>query len=146
VAVDHVFNFTEIERILKSPQGPVAKDLIKRGLRVESAAKMNLQKQPKRVDTGRLRSSISTKLLTVSGDLTVRVGTAVRYAAWVHDGTGLYGPRHQYIVPVNKKVLRWKQRKASHYVKTRNGYVYTARSSGMRPNPFMKNALSAFKI
>ena len=35
-----------------------------------------------------------------------------RYLPWVNDGTGLYGPRHRRITPVNARVLHfhWKGR------------------------------------
>jgi len=81
--------------------------------------------------------------VVMSGGITlVRVGTAVLYAAWVHDGTGLYGPRHRMIVPVNKKVLRWK---AKGGAAGKNGYVFSRHSRGMKPNHFLKDALPAFK-
>lgn len=129
-----------IHALLTSPQGGTVKDLLRRGARVESAAKRNLGSGPKRVNTGLLRSSITTTLFTVNGKPIVRVGTKVKYAAYVHDGTGLWGPKHKMIVPVNKKVLRWKTKGG----KTgKGGYTFSMKSQGMRPNPFLKNALKA---
>jgi HK97 gp10 family phage protein len=132
--VTHILNAAAIQKLLNSPSGPVAKDMLKRGLRVESAAKKNLQSSPKRVNTGRLRSSIKAKLITVNGHPAVTVGTDVKYARFVHDGTGLYGPYHTRIYPKTKKALRWKGK---------SGFVFAKSTAGMRPNPFLRNALSA---
>lgn len=140
--VSHQLNTTAVAVLLSSPQGGVAKDLLKRGLRVESKAKMNLGSNPRRIDTGRLRASIRTIVIMIDGKPAVRIGTGVKYARYVHDGTGLYGPHHRYILPKNKKVLRWKVKGPKKLV-GKGGYVYAKRSSGMRPNPFLKNALSA---
>ncbi len=47
--------------LLESPSGPVARDLQRRGLRIESQAKINASGRPgPNVDTGRLRSSIGS--------------------------------------------------------------------------------------
>src|SRR6185369_1835637 len=135
--LEHKLDLNAIKAIYASPQGAAVKDLFKRGLRVESAAKKNLQEFPQRVDTGRLRSDIHTELIAVQGKYTVRVGTNVYYALFVHDGTGIYAPRHQLIRPKSKKVMRWKGN---------DGFVYAKYTRGMIPNPFLKNALPAAKL
>jgi len=145
-SVSHQLNTGVVAALLASPTGGVAKDLLKRGLRVESKAKLNLGGGagiPRRVDTGRLRASIRTIVLIIDGKPAVRIGTGLRYARWVHDGTGLYGPLHHYILPKNKKVLRWKTKGPKQL--GGGAYVFARRSSGMKPNPFLKNALSAAK-
>lgn len=143
MTITHRLDLAAIQRLLTSPQGGVYKDLLRRGLKVESAAKRNLGQDPKRIDTGRLRSSIQTAVLMRNGKPVVRVGTAVQYAIYVHEGTGLYGPKHKMIVPVNKKALRWKSR--GYGKPSKGGYTYSMKSKGMRPNPFLKRALPAFK-
>lgn len=140
--VKHQLNTGAVAALLASPQGGVAKDLLRRGLKVESKAKQNLGSNPRRIDTGRLRASIRTIMLMLGGKPAVRVGTGLDYARYVHDGTGLYGPKGAYIVPINKKILRWKAKKGKG---GKGGYVFAKRSSGMKPNPFLKNALSAAK-
>ena len=35
------------------------------------------------------------------------VEVRAKYARWVEEGTGIYGPRKQKIVPKSKKALRW---------------------------------------
>lgn len=140
-------NTEQIRQLTSSPDGAVAKALLRRGLLVETAAKRNLggtAAAPKRVDTGRLRSSISTRVTIENGKPVVSVGTNVFYARFVHDGTGIYGPRARVIRPVRKRVMRFRPkqprpgRKLGH-----GGYVYTRRVIGMRPNHFLRDALVA---
>lgn len=128
-------------RVLASPRGPVVRDLLRRGLAVESAAKRNLSGAggPKRVDTGRLRASIATVVVQRDGAPAVLVGTSVRYARWVHDGTGIYGPRRTPIRPRRAKFLRFRPKGSSRY-------VYARSVRGMKPNPFLRNALPAARV
>lgn len=123
--------------MLTSPDGAIAKDLFRRGKKVEARAKLNLQRPPQRVDTGTLRSSISTQLLTIGGKPAVRVGTNVYYALYVHDGTGIYGPKGTYITPISAKYLSWKLKNGKR--------VFALRVRGMEPNPFLKDAVMAAK-
>jgi hypothetical protein len=136
--ITHRLNQAELERLLRSPNGAVARDLLRRGLRVETQAKINLGgvDGPKRVDTGRLRASVATQLITLHGWPAVRVGTNVSYAIYVHEGTGIYGPRGAPIRPVNARVLRFVPRGQTQP-------VYAHQVRGMQPNHFLTNALRA---
>lgn len=144
VRVYHKLNTVQIDYILRSPSGPVARDLLKRGIRVQSKARRNLagsaDSGPRRIDTGLLRASIATNLGLRGSQLVMRVGTGVYYARWVHDGTGIYGPRGQKITPRTAKflVFRWK--------KMGNKLVVTKSVKGMKPNPFLKKALPAASL
>ncbi len=131
-------NTAALRALLTSQRGPVVRDLLRRGLAVESQAKRNLSGEggPKRVDTGRLRASIATTVVYRNGEPVVLIGTNVRYARWVHDGTGIYGPHHTPIRPRQAKFLRFRPRGGGRY-------VYARQVKGMRPNPFMRNALRA---
>lgn len=123
---------------MSSPTGPIAKDLFRRGKKVEAKAKANLNnRSPRRVDTGRLRSSITTQLISVSGKPAVRVGTNVIYAIFVHDGTGIYGPKGAYIYPKRKKYMSWKSKGGKR--------VFAVKTKGMKPNPFLADAVLAAK-
>jgi hypothetical protein len=146
-SVHHVVNQAQLQYIIASPTGPVAKDLLKRGKRVESRAKRNLLGvggAPRRVNTGHLRASINTNLLLRADGMAVRVGTGVHYALYVHDGTGLYGPKHTVIRPKHGKVLVFRSKiygaKKGKYASK----VVVTFVRGMKPNPFLKNALPAF--
>jgi hypothetical protein len=138
VSIEHRFDLGAVRTLVNSPRGGVAQDLLRRGLLVETQAKRNLGGVggPKRVDTGRLRASINTQLTERGGMLVVLVGTNVRYARWVHDGTGLYGPRGTRIRPRRAKRLRFSP-KGSGVI------IYRRSVKGMIGNPFLANALRA---
>jgi len=63
--------------------GPIGKNVRKTGVAVSNQAKRLCP-----VDTGRLRSSIQCSRATARGDaIVVRIGSRVKYARYVHDGT-----------------------------------------------------------
>ena len=139
VSWTHRLDTSAVTALLNSRSGGVARDMLARGLLVESQAKRNLGGVggPKRVDTGRLRASINTQLVTGPGGAPIAVvGTNVYYARFVHDGTGVFGPKHRLIRPIRAKRLRFKPTGKSRY-------VYARFVVGMRPNHFLTNALSA---
>lgn len=145
--VTHVFNEAQLQFITSSPAGPVAKDLIKRGKRVESRAKRNLQGGaggPRRINTGHLRASIGSNLILRPEGLAVRVGSGVSYSIYVHDGTGLYGPKHAVIRPKYGKVLVFRSKVYGAKKGKYKGLVFARFVRGMKPNPFLRDALPAF--
>jgi hypothetical protein len=149
VPVTHKFNDALLIHMFKSPEGAVAKDLLKRGARVQSRARKNLGgltgSGPKRVNTGLLRASVAVALVPHGGRLAVRIGTGVYYALYVHDGTGLYGPKHKLIYPRTARVLVFRSKTYGVRKGKYAGKVFARFVRGMRPNPFLKNALPAFK-
>lgn len=139
VNVSQRLNPQALRAQLISPSGGVMRDMLRRGLLVETQAKRNLGGdgvRPKRVDTGRLRASIATQAVTVAGQPRVEISTNVYYARWVHDGTGLRGPLHRWIKPKRARRLRF-------VPKGKTGYVYAKRTAGMIANPFLRDALIA---
>jgi len=85
-----------IAALVEDEDGPVAADLLRRGLAVERAAKRNAP-----VDTGRLRSSIDTNLGTDDNGVYVEVGSDVEYA--LHQETGTrFQPGQPYLRPALK--------------------------------------------
>lgn len=143
MSVTHKLDLGAVSRLLTSPTGGVAKDLLRRGLKVETRAKELLNASPRRVDTGRLRSSVRAILITYDGKPAVTIGTNVKYAKFVHDGTGIFGPYSQVIRPKNKKALKWASKTHGAKSGKGKGYVFAKYTIGMRPNPFLKNALPA---
>ena len=54
-----------------------------------------------------------------------------RYALYVHQGTGIYGPHKKRIVPTTKKALAFQ---------IGGKWIYRRSVKGQKPNPFMKRA------
>lgn len=125
-------------QIVGDLQKKIARDLLRRGFRVQAEARRLLggaAGHPKRVDTGLLRSSIRVRLVTWRGHPAVRIGTNVKYATYVRRGTGIYGPHKHRIVPKTKKALAFTSKKY--------GKVVVRSVRGMRKNDFLRDALSA---
>ena len=150
VKIIHVFNQVQLEKILISSAGGVAKDLLKRGVRVQSRARRNLSgvtgSGPRRVNTGHLRASIGVNLVMHTTDLAVRVGTNVFYAIYVHNGTGLYGPKHAVIRPKRARALVFKSKIYGAKRGKFAGRVVVSYVRGMKPNPFLENALKSASL
>lgn len=93
-----------LTKLLNSPTGGTMRDLIRRGLRVQATAKRLCHG-----DTGRLRGSIdwvaTFRVRLIRRTPVVEIGTNVKYALWVHEGTGVYGPRGTPIVPTSARYL-----------------------------------------
>lgn len=88
--------------------------------------------------TGPVRTGhmLSTLYSRVNRDGSGEVGVGARYGIWVHEGTGIFGPRHHVITPVRAPLL----------VFTPSGLgrrVYTRSTLGQRPQPFLVDALHA---
>lgn len=131
-----------LNRVIRSPDGPVARDMLRRGKRVEGVARRSV-----RVDTGRLRSSIHTELRVISAVPVARVGTDVSYARFVHDGTGLYGPRRKMITPKKGRYMVFTVRGGGSGGRITTGaggrVVFARQVRGQTPNPFLTIALRA---
>lgn len=132
MAVRHRLNIPAVNAMLRSPSGGLARDMYRRGKKVEAQAK-RLAPVGK---TGRLRSTITTEMVTDAGLPVARIGTNVDYAEAVHDGTGIYGPKGAPIRPKRKRVLRFTPSGASKP-------VFARQVKGAKPNPFLKDALPA---
>ena len=76
------FDQAALGQLLEGPNGPVAKDLTRKALRVQAAAKRLCP-----VDTGRLRASIAWRMERDWRGLCAIVGTNVSYAAPIEFGT-----------------------------------------------------------
>lgn len=74
-------NTPEVKRVKDSA---VARALEKAGLLAEGYAKTELESNPRRIDTGRLRNSITHMQ---EDEETEIIGTNVEYAPYVHYGT-----------------------------------------------------------
>lgn len=122
--------------MMSEPTGGVARDMLRRGLNVETRAKQALSEPPRRIDTGRLRASIGTTQIFRNGVPGARVGTTVYYAIFVQRGTGLFGPKRRRIRPKVRKFLKFTPKGASQPIFRRS-------VAGMKPNRFLTNGLKA---
>jgi len=121
-------NRREIAKFI-GPTGPVY-DEVRRVVRLT----VNGARIRAGVLTGRLTSSIDSRIVVTPTAIIGTVFSKLEYAAYHHQGTGLRGPRHRMIVPVRAKALRWKGR---------GGWVFAMKSRGSAPNPFLVKALKA---
>ncbi len=92
-------NRVALQKLLHGRSGPIARDLSIRALRVESRAKLNASGRPgPRVQTGRLRSSISWTLAEDARGIYAVVGTNVYYAKWLELGS-TRAPAYPFLRP-----------------------------------------------
>jgi Bacteriophage HK97-gp10, putative tail-component len=97
---DFIWNEAALAALLRGPQGPVARDLSVRAIKVTSQAKINASGRPgPRVDTGRLRSSISWRINEDSQGLYADIGTGVPYGRILELGLTRNGMRYPFLVP-----------------------------------------------
>lgn len=120
-------------RRLSAPGGPIERDLRRRGLKVQSVARVLTKK-----DTGRLAQSIQVRIIYRRGKPVAMIGSDLYYAAWVHRGTGIYGPAGTPIVPRRAPYLKFFWKKRGHWV--------TARSVRGQPGAhYLTKALGAMR-
>lgn len=132
---------TSRQQLLARWEPKVAQQLMIRGVKVQAQARRYLggaTHHPRRVNTGNLRSSVQVRLYSARSRQSVRVGTNVRYGPFVHDGTGIYGPRRRPIRPRRSKFLVFT---ASGSIK-----IFARSVRGMPRNQFLKDALRAARL
>lgn len=95
------------------------------GLAIEAEAK---ERCP--VNTGALRSSITTEVGKDGNDIVGYVGTTLEYAPYVHQGTGIYAREGN-----GRKDVPW-----FYFDEAKQTYV---RTSGTKPTPFLEEARDA---
>ncbi|URP21097.1 hypothetical protein SEA_FLATWOODS_30 [Gordonia phage Flatwoods] len=107
------------------------------GRRVQNAAR---RRAP--VDEGTLRNSIEY-VVDVRGTRThVTIGSPLPYARYIHEGTGIYGPKGTPIVPVTRQALKFQVKGASGRRRGRGAkWVFAKSVRGIKPNPFLVDAL-----
>jgi hypothetical protein len=149
--VRQVIDVAALNALINGPSGGVVRDLLRRGLRVQTAAK---RKCP--ANFGRLRGSITPQLVFTaelgSKVPVMEVGTNVRYALAVHNGTGIYGPRATPIRPVKGRYLVFtirggpKRNAQGQFIKgskTGNRVIFAKEVKGQKGVPYLKDALDA---
>lgn len=125
-----ILNPAALAILLKSPAGPVGTDLIRRCIRVQNQARLNASGRPgPRVQTGRLRASITYRILSGPEGIYGEVGTNVEYAAGLE-----YGNPPHLIRPRTKQALYWQ---GAEYP------VAYVNHPGNPPYPFLRPAVFA---
>lgn len=93
------WNDARLRATLDGPAGPVARELIRRGIRVTNQARKNASGRPgPNVDTGRLRSSIAMEVGQERAQFVVYVGTNVDYGRYLEFGTSRM-PAYPWLLP-----------------------------------------------
>lgn len=85
------------DEVLEALKRAIDRGLEEAGFLVEGDAAMNLEKDPRRIDTGNLRDSITHKVQGTD----CHVGTNVEYAGYVHDGTSKMAPNRFLVNAAN---------------------------------------------
>lgn len=135
-----------MRQLLTSPQGPVWQQLHRQGRQVLQRARVLC---PVGRGGGTLKASLTMEMDTENGLPVARVGTNLKYAIWVHQGTGIHGPRKTPIRPVRARFLRWPvinqggkgQRRRYKGGETAQ-YAFAKSVKGVEARPFLTDALA----
>lgn len=130
--------------------------LMEIGMFLSSQAKLEIENAPRRVDTGRLRNSLTYRI-TPEGELLI--GSDVFYAIYVHEGTGIYGTNAKqggktwwvYVkgnassggVAKGKRYSKYQAYQVMQYLRSKGLDAYM--TQGMKPNRFLVNAVTKNK-
>jgi hypothetical protein len=131
-----------IKNLLSNPQGAVYQDMRRRGNAVKREA---TRLAPK--DQGTLKQSMAMEMSVTGDTVVVRVGTNLKYGLYIHEGTANKG--QGYIYPRKGTFLKWpvKNNSGSGRRRYKGGataqYAYAKRVRGIKPNPYLRNALPA---
>lgn len=104
------FSEQKLKALLQSEDGPIVKDLQRRAIRVETAAKLNAtgrrvagannpEGRGPRVQTGRLRASITYRIGRDAEGFFFDIGTNVRYAKYLELGLLPNGRSYPFLKP-----------------------------------------------
>jgi hypothetical protein len=127
-------NRAHVQRVLGAPGGQLSQGMQRLANRVRRRSRVILRTHNR---TGTLSNSLFSRVVHRGGVPIGQVGTPLKYGLYLHQGTGIYGPRRRPIRPVRAKVLRFT---------TRTGQVVFAKSvRGSRPVPFLRNALDVLR-
>ncbi len=124
MTVIFIENKAGMEYLLRSQNGPVGKDLRRRGLRVMAGAKAQVG-----VRTGALRASIHMRHMADTRGQYVRVGSNLNYARLHHDGTSPH-----IIKPNRKQVLKFA-------TKGQIIFAHVVKHPGTKPNRYLTDNL-----
>lgn len=135
-------NQAEYVRLTQSAAGPVVRQAEQIKRRTVNGAKRNVK-----VDDGHLRSSIDGNVTVYPGRVVMRAGSPLDYGLYLHEGTGLYGPKKRVIRPLNPaktKALRFEVKTAGHggrvLAKGNRLVVFAKFVRGIKPDKWLVRA------
>lgn len=121
-------------------------------LKVRANRVLNAARRGAPVDQGQLRASLHIEYtFGPNGEPIARIGSNLKYAIFVHEGTGIYGPTGQPIRPKHGRFLVWPVKNNSGIGRRRYKggrtvqYAFARQVRGVRGRPFLVNALDAAK-
>lgn len=91
------------------------------------------------VDTGNLKSRIRSGVKITRNKIQGKLWTTGGYGAAVEEGSGLWGPKHDYIYPKKAKVLAWRGKEDDQ--SNIDGWIFAKRVTGSPPRPYLKPAI-----
>lgn len=114
--------------LIKSTPENVREALTNAALAVEAEAKERCPVG----DTGNLRASISSDVISTDGNYVARIGSGLEYAPYVHQGTGLFAKDGN-----GRKNVPW-----TYYDDKLQRLIQT---KGQKPQPFLEDAADAVR-
>lgn len=126
VSVSVTVNKRELERLIR--RSPAVASATVKG-RTDALRDDVVRRMPRRSgDTGRKTKAV------MRGPYEGAVEIPEVPGRYLIEGTGIYGPKRRYIVPVTKSVLAWRQGGV---------WVFARRVRGIKPNSFAADAARA---
>lgn len=144
-----VLDQAALNEALGGPQGPVWRATVNACQQVKNAARAFAP-----VDQGGLRASIDYEIRresggagsTVSSGPAGYVGSGLKYAVYVHEGTGIYAKKNpKPITPKTKPFLAWPIKNNKGFRRFKGGktanYAYAKKVKGVPGRPFLVKAV-----
>jgi hypothetical protein len=128
-------NAQALRQIRTGRTGPVYQEIEKQTRRVQNRAKRLVK-----VDEGHLRNSVDRSVGVFGSRVIGRVGTGVIYGLYLHEGTGIYGPRGAPIRPVRRRFLRFEVKSGTLAVGGRP-VVFARSVKGVKGDKWLVRAL-----
>lgn len=130
-------NQAEFRRLTQSRAGPVVRQAERIGRNTVNKAKRNVK-----VDDGHLRTTIDHTIDVHPGRVVMRAGSPLAYGLYLHEGTGIYGPKRRVIRPVSAKFLRFEVKESVGKVsaKGRRPVVFAKFVRGVKPDKWLVRA------
>jgi hypothetical protein len=127
----------QIRNFLYSPAGPVVRGVRRWSREVRDVAITNAPK-----DTGQLAGSGSVEMNTHPGFVVGVITFRARHAIWVHEGTGIYGPRGRPIRRRGGGYMKFPNRRGGLGRGGRaRSFIYARTVRGQPGQPFLVFAL-----